>query len=263
MSGFSVSWLDLREPADMAARDKTIATHALGALGTGRIPLIVDLGAGTGSTLRALEALSTSALRWRLLDHDAALLATAHLRHGDSGRLETQQLDLRDVDALPLADATLVSASALFDLVSADVVDALSTRLAAAGIGLYAALNYDGTTQWEPVHPLDKAVLAAFNADQRRDKGLGPALGPDASACLAERFRAQGYELVMAQSPWQLGPQDATLVAALIEGIASAVSGRLSAEECDQWRAFRLQHVSQGRCIVGHTDLLALPPHRD
>ncbi|MGV8838113.1 hypothetical protein, partial [Cellvibrio sp.] len=62
MSSFSIAWLDLREGADFAARDKTLATQALEWLGQATDPvspdrIIVDLGAGTGSSLRALTKL--------------------------------------------------------------------------------------------------------------------------------------------------------------------------------------------------------------
>jgi hypothetical protein len=176
MSGFSISWLDLRESADHAARDKTLARAALQFLDKPHGALLVDLGAGTGSTLRALSALAPvqrAYIVWRLVDHDGALLDEALRRHGNECVIEDHQNDLRHVAELPLGGATLVSASALFDLASRDFVDTLLARLHKQGTGLYAALNYDGRTEWTPPHPLDAAVLSAFNQDQRKEKGLG------------------------------------------------------------------------------------------
>ena len=53
--GFSPTWLSLREPADRRARSadlgETLARH----LARRERPLILDLGCGTGSNLRALE----------------------------------------------------------------------------------------------------------------------------------------------------------------------------------------------------------------
>lgn len=275
MSGFSVAWLDLREGADNNARDKTLAAQALDWLTSGdagSMPIIVDLGSGTGSTLRALTHVGASPARdsprslngnfvWRLVDHDPALLNEALRRHSKTHVIEDHEADLLDLTTLPLTGARLVTASALFDLVSLSVVDALTARLVQHQAGLYAALNYDGITHWEPPHPLDGRVLAAFNQDQRRDKGLGLALGPDAADYLQMALSRAGYTVWIADSPWELGPDDAALVRELIPGIASAVAEGygLDKQALQEWQDFRLAHAATGRCVVGHQDVLALP----
>ena len=238
MSGFSIDWLDLREAADRRAREDNLleqAKHWLetdSAQGTGRTA--VDLGAGTGSTLRAFSTSSTQAtdrksLSWRLVDQDAQLLAEARRRHGGSHRLETHELDLTDIAALPLKDAHLITASALFDLVSADFIEtlvgALQSQSQQQPVGFYAALNYDGTTRWTPAHPLDEAVLIAFNHDQQRDKGFGVALGPDAGPYMERVFNSSGFRVFTTNSPWELDGTDSNLVNALISGIGDAVAG--------------------------------------
>ena len=280
MSAFSVDWLDLREDADRRARDSNLLTQARQWLSANEIqteaPLVVDLGSGTAATLRAFShpnLLNSSALQpnsvalsWRLVDHDARLLAEAQHRHAKLENLETCLTDLANIDTLPLHDARLVTASALFDLVSAGFVHKLLARLNAQGqnrpIGLYAALNYDGSTHWTPAHPYDALVLAAFNRDQGKDKGFGPALGPAATSCLQQGFlETSGFRVHTASSPWLLDGNDHRLQKALIAGIAAAVAEDLStnAIALDDWRRFRLAHIASGTCRVGHTDLLALP----
>lgn len=271
MSGFSVAWLDLREDADKRARDKALLQQALHWVGCGDTPtpteaIVVDLGAGTGSTLRALSAPGSQQLVWRLVDHDGALLDTALRRHGKHYRIEDYQADLGVIAELPLGGARLVTASALFDLVSAAFVDALIVRLVALrktwATGLYAALSYDGTTTWTPAHPLDAAVLHAFNLDQRKDKGFGPALGPGAGAYLQQALQRAGFHVRTAPSPWQLGAADSAMVAELINGITHAVAAEdygLDRTALAQWQQFRLAHLQDGTCTVGHLDVLALP----
>jgi hypothetical protein len=268
VSGFSIEWLNLREAADQRARDPALLNLAerwLDVAG-GTAPVVVDLGAGTGSTLRALSTAAAQDKRlptWRLVDHDETLLREASRRHGDAQQLEIHAMDLADISALPLNEVRLVTASALFDLVSADFLEALAAALLQRSgdpqVGIYAALNYDGTTDWDPPHPLDADVLAAFNKDQRRDKGFGPALGPDAAPQLTEIFSRAGFEVHSADSPWQLGPADKSLVSALIGGIAEAVAsqGSIDAAELADWRQFRALHAATGSCRVGHTDILA------
>ncbi|HDZ09212.1 class I SAM-dependent methyltransferase [Pseudohongiella sp.] len=264
MSGFSVNWLDLREPADQAARHKGLATTLVNFLQADAdiSPIIVDLGSGTGSTLRALTGLGAQQCVWRLVDHDPALLNEALRRHSQGEIVEDYQADLQEVDALPLGGAALLSASALFDLVSEELVDALIARLRTQPTAIYAALNYDGRTEWTPVHPLDEAVLMAFNQDQRRDKGMGPALGPDAAGYMQSMLENAGYRVLTGDSAWLLGPDQQALVADLIRGIRTAVADddALSAAALDEWQAFRLSHAASGHGLIGHIDVLAFPP---
>ncbi|MFG1496141.1 class I SAM-dependent methyltransferase [Saccharospirillum sp. HFRX-1] len=265
MSGFSIDWLDLREAADRRARDKGLKDQAIRWLELVESPVVVDLGAGTGSTLRQLSSPNQSSLTWRLVDNDVTLLAEAQRRHGQTHRIEPCKADLAALTSLPLQGAGLVTASALFDLVSEDFLDTLATKLKAQSqqqpLGLYAALNYDGTTQWTPQHPLDDAVLAAFNQDQRTDKGFGLALGPDSGAVLQRLFSQAGFNVYSANSPWVLDGADQAMVAELITGIAAAVADHpdIDASALADWVQFRHAKAATGTCSVGHTDVLALP----
>lgn len=263
MSGFSIDWLDLRETADGRARDSDLLRRAQEFLerAGAKQPIIVDLGAGTGATLRAFTRSQMHPdARWQLVDHDAALLTEARRRHGGEYRIETFQSDLAEVDTLPLRDASLITASALFDLVSADFIETLTDKLMSA-TALYAALNYDGRMHWQPGHPLDGAIRDAFNRDQQRDKGFGPALGPEGASCLQGCLAERGYTVHRADSPWLLEAGDSALICALIEGIAGAVAGdeALAASVVKDWAAYRLTQAGTGRCRIGHVDILALP----
>lgn len=267
MSGFSIDWLDRREAADRRARDSGLLAQAEHWLddspNSGKAPVVVDLGAGTGSTLRALSA--QKPLTWRLVDNDQTLLTEAQRRHGRTQQIETCIADLADIDGLPLAGARLVTASALFDLVSAEFIEVLAKELKTQcehnPVGLYAALNYDGSTHWTPEHPLDDVVLQAFNRDQRKDKGFGPALGPEAGSVIHNVFNQAGFEVYSAASPWGLDGADQTMVSALITGIAGAVSGspEMDAKQLEDWVRFRHSQLDGGTCTVGHSDLLVLP----
>lgn len=266
MSSFSIAWLDLRETADFAARDKTLATQALKWLGQATDPIspdriITDLGAGTGSTLRALTKLGANNIVWRLVDLDGKLLDEALRRHGKQYLIEDYQADLTVVAELPLSGANIVSASALFDLASADFIDALIDRIDTRKTAVYAALNYDGTTTWFPPHPLDENVLTAFNQDQQRDKGFGAALGPNCTTYLQQALEKKGYAVHINPSPWQLDTKDQAMLSELIKGVAGAVNEGygLQEKELNEWKEFRLAHLADGNCTVGHWDLLALP----
>jgi hypothetical protein len=250
---FSTAWLDLRESADNAARDASMLADVRAFLAQQPDPVIIDLGSGTGSTLRAIGEVPA---RWRLIDNDPALLAEAARRSGPG--VDTVELDLTRTADIPLDGAALVTASALFDLASARWIDALADRLAASRTGLYAALSYDGVLAWSPADPDDATIRDAFNAHQRGEKGFGPALGPSGASHLAEAMRRRGYRVMIADSPWQLGPAETELQRALVTGIADAAR-ELDVASADSWLTRRLAAASSAHCTVGHLDVLALP----
>ena len=269
MTGFSVDWLNLREAADWQARNSALLRVAATFVASGgnSQAVVLDLGAGTGSTSRAFGHRSFPAgfaPTWRFVDNDRGLLGEAARRADQKHLIETYELDLNQVAQLPLTAVRLITASALFDLVSASFIDRLIVEVDAASaggpVGIYAALNYDGSTCWDPVHPLDQQVLEAFNEDQTTDKGFGPALGPDACNYVKHALKQAGFGVQLATSPWQLDSEDAQLVAQLIQGIGSAVQSNpeIAPEDIADWLAFRLAHVAIGSCRVGHTDLLAI-----
>ncbi|MDT8344525.1 MAG: class I SAM-dependent methyltransferase, partial [Thermohalobaculum sp.] len=196
---------------------------------------------------------------WVLADSDAGLLARARVAAPVGVSVELQIADLACGTRALLAPAPdLVTASAFFDLCGAAWIERFADDLAAAGAALHAVLSYDGRELWLPAAPQDAAALAAFHADQRRDKGLGPALGPDAHAHLARCLAGHGYRVDDAPSDWVLTPpQDAALIAALAEGSAAAIAGALGAEAAGAWLA---AHRQAARVVIGHRDLLALPP---
>lgn len=259
MSGFDVDWLTLREPADHEARDAGLLRAArarLEAAGGGRV---VDLGSGTGSTVRALLPGLSSRPSWCLVDNDPVLLAAARTRLSDHD-VETVEADLMAIETLPLGGADLVTASALFDLVSRGWLVRFAEALAAQGVGLYAALSYDGRIRFDDRHIADDAVEAAFNAHQVGDKGFGPALGPESPGALREAFEAEGFAVEDADSPWRLGP--GPLRTQFLEGVAQAVAEteRVESGLLQDWLANRIS--SPAHVVVGHRDILAMPAGR-
>jgi len=278
LTGFSAQWLNLREPADQRSRNRKLE-RALAKHFDGWRPLtIVDLGCGTGANLRAMAPLLGPEQHWTLVDRDQALLdAAAHrLRSWADGadwkdgqlalfkgakriNVEFRSADLAaDLDAALGQNANLVTASALFDLTSAVFITGLARAVAARQSAFYTVLSYDGDQRWTPEHAADAAMLEAFHTHQRRDKGLGPAAGPDAPDALSETFSAAGYRVSEGDSAWRLGPGDAALITELALSFAAAVAetGLVNASTIASWRA-----LARSGAIIGHTDTLALPSH--
>lgn len=277
MSGFSPDWLALREPADVRARDPDLLATLAQHLANRNTLEVVDLGCGTGANLRSTAPALGPGQRWTLVDHDPALLAAARaalLEWADGAAVDDASLVLtkagldiavsfRQADLMQGLEAVvgggpdLVTASALFDLCSADFIARMAKAVAAQGAAFYTVLTYDGEQGWTPPHRADAEMAAAFNAHQQIDKGFGSAAGPAAPAALALAFRESGYAVHEASTPWRLDEGDQGLVDALADGFAGAVAeiGRVPADTIADW----LQVRRRGS-VVGHTDTLALPP---
>src|SRR5690606_17653538 len=103
-----------------------------------------------------------------------------------------------------LQDADLVTASALFDLVSAPFIEAMASEIAAMRCAFYTVLTYDGIAAFLPDHAANHLMREAFNRHQQTDKGFGPAAGPTATDILANAFRRHGYTVRRGKSPWVL-----------------------------------------------------------
>ncbi len=251
--GFDAEWLDLRAPADDRARDADLLHRAIAYAGPG--VRMLDLGSGTGATVRAFAAAGAGSLDWCLLDNDPALLDLARRQHPEA---EVRICDLSDFDAIPLAGVRMVTASALFDLVSEDWVIRLIDRWARHRIALYAALSYNGVIRWSPEDQDDAAVTDRFNHHQCGNKGFGSALGPEAATRMTALLTARGYEVFSAPSPWHLGPQEARLQDALLLGIAGAAQAA-GFGDAGAWATRRRDAIGHGRVEIGHVDVLALP----
>jgi hypothetical protein len=200
-----------------------------------------------------------------LVDHDPALLARVpHITD-----VETRVVDLASPspsDRAIFEGRALVTASALLDLVSEDWLRGLVASCAGHGSAVLFALNYDGRVECTPHDDADEEIVALVNAHQRTDKGFGPAVGPDATACAAQCFSAAGYLVDRDRSDWVLTPASEELQRQLIEGWAHAAAeiAPLRRELIDGWKARRLEHVDANRShlVVGHEDLAALRRNR-
>jgi len=277
MSGFDPVWLDMREGPDHRARNSEILAACAAHFGTRDRVRIVDLGCGLGSNLRALAPHLPARQSWRLVDHDPVLLDAARdrlarwadstgagkdgalilLRDGKTIEVSFVRADLAKGVGGSLEGADLVTAAALFDLVSKHWMQAFVSAVVASRTPFYTVLTYDGVETWSPPHPQDAAMLAAFHQHQARDKGFGPAAGPGATAVLATLFESQGYVATQGASPWRLGAGDRAMIEALANGVADACAetGLLAPDAIAYWRAARL-HAD---VLIGHLDLFARP----
>jgi SAM-dependent methyltransferase len=265
----SPSWLAVREPADAAARAGALVDEIRHALPADRPLVIYDLGCGTGATLRWLAPRLPGPQHWIGYDLDADLLATVNAApylvaaDGSPVTTETRCRDVTRLDSGDLTDATLITSSALLDLLTAKELDRLVCSCASARCPVLITLTVTGAVQLWPRHPLDDPVAAAFNGHQRRTIEGRRLLGPDAADAAARRFTELGRDVMGCASPWRLGPATRELTAAWFTGWLAAACEQdphLTTETRNYARV-RLADASAGRLrvLVHHRDLLVRP----
>ncbi len=265
MTGFNAEWLALREPYDHGARDGDLVIGLDRSLGSEPVVRILDLGCGAGSNLRYLAPRLAFPQTWCLVDNDSAMLDTLSGSAGFDRKCHAiLQHDLNALDGVPFDGVHAVVASALMDLVSPAWFQKLAERCRRAGAALLAALDYDGRLKWHPVLRDDDWIEALFNVHQRGDKGFGPAMGPAATGLMSDILTGLGYRVLTAPTPWDLGPHDAVIQCEFIAGVVAACleASPGERERIMAWSERRRRTVGKGhsRLLVGHDDLLALPP---
>lgn len=280
MSRFSADWLAEREAVDRRSRNvELVATLPR------QFKSIVDLGAGAGSNLRWLAPQLASPQAWTLIDNDNKLLIAARkstrtwaqsLGFSARGRgsrllvtgpdfdcrIKTVRLDLASgLAQLEFPAGCLITASALFDLVSRPWLEQLIARIEQPDASILWTLTYDGRITIDPADGDDNAIIACQNLHQSTDKGFGPALGSDAWLVARSLLELAGFEVHVVDSSWQCGKDDKALLKTLIQGWASAAA-EIAPDESrsiERWCKRRLRQAASGKLevSVGHQDIAA------
>lgn len=272
-------WLMLREGADAAARSSELVerlrSHLEITVPAGDEAIITDFGCGTGSMGRWLAGRLPGPQLWVLRDRDPVLLARAAAdmprgaADGAPVRVRTRQGDFTDLRAAELAGTSLVTTSAVLDLLTSEELDALAATCVEAGCPALLTLTVMGRVEFAPSDPLDAEFAAAFDAHQRRSEGGRRLLGPDAGQAAVDAFEKRGATVASRLSPWRLGAGRAGGAALLEEWLRGWISAA-----CEQERSLvqhaaaylrrRLDSCASGELSVevGHVDVLAIPSGR-
>jgi hypothetical protein len=265
----SAGWLALREPADAAARAADLVDPLTPRLpATGR-RVIHDVGCGSGAMGRWLAPLLPGPQHWVLHDQDRDLLKLAEVDRprwaadGAAVTVEPKQSDITRLDASDLADASLITGSALLDLLTRGELTALVAACVGVGCPALLTLSVVGRVDLSPADRLDRRIAAAFDAHQCRTTERGRLLGPDAVAVAVEQFRRAASDVVVRPSPWRLGPAQAELAAEWFQGwVAAACEQQVELTTATgAYRDRRLAQAAAGELgvTVEHADLLVLP----
>ncbi|MFJ4834627.1 class I SAM-dependent methyltransferase [Streptomyces sp. NPDC088747] len=267
---YAPQWLQLREGADAAARAPelldTLRIRLANRPGRRGDDLVIhDLGCGTGSMGRWLAPRLDGGQHWILHDRDPYLLhfatvgAPRSAADGSRVTVTTQRGDIGRLTVDALAGASLVTASALLDVLTGEEIDRLAAACTGAGVPALLTLSVVGRVEITPSDPLDAEFAEAFNAHQRRDD----LLGPDAITAASQAFARHGATVRTHPSPWRLGPDTAELAQEWLRGwVGAACEQRPElAAHAEEYLRSRSATAAAGelRVVVHHSDLLALP----
>jgi hypothetical protein len=222
---------------------------------------------------RWLAPLLPGPQRWVVHDLDTDLLdvAAAHppgpAADGAVVALEAKHTDVTRLERRDLADATLITASALLDLLTEEELVRVIAACARQRCPVLLTLSVVGHVEVSPPDRLDRRVAAAFDAHQRRTTTRGRLLGPDAVPLAVSEFGRLGSEVLVRSSPWRLGPRQSDLAAEWLNGwVAAACEQEVQlAAQAAPYTNRRLAQAAAGRLAVtvGHVDVLAVPRHRN
>jgi hypothetical protein len=265
----SSEWLALRETADAAARAPELVDEVRSYLPSKGGVTVHDLGCGTGSMARWLAVRLAGPQHWVMYDRDADLLVPAAADPPEKASdntpvtTETRLRDITRLDVAHLSGASLITASALLDMMTVQELGRLVAICAAAGCPVLITLSVTGRVDLTPTDPFDQRVADAFNAHQRRATVAGRLLGPDAVGAAVDRFERLGRETLVRPSPWRLGPQHAALATEWFTGWVTAAYEQQPElrEAAASYAQRRLAEAAAGRLsvTVDHLDLLVRP----
>src|SRR5262249_36156887 len=146
-----------------------------------------------------------------------------------------------------------VVCSALLDLTSRAWMLRLFANL---HVPFYAGMTVNGRDAWVPRHSADGAVRTAFRRDQRRDKGLGSALGNNASETALRLLAARGFQTRMATSNWRIPNSARAVTSRFVQmtSLSACQSMPAQTRKIREWTNARLKQAAKARLSIriGH-----------
>lgn len=265
----SPHWLRLREPVDAAARSPGLAGFLRREAVGGRVRVVHDLGCGDGAMGRWLGSRLEGPQHWVLHDRDPRLLDLAASDPPTPApgmprvSVQTRLGDITRLRPDDLADASLVTASALLDMLTGEELGRLVRSCVGSAAPVLITLSVTGRVRLTPADPFDAWLREAFNDHQRRTTGRGDLLGPDAVRFAVGLFHDLGHRVRVRPSPWRLDAGCQPLTRQWLRGwVGAAVEHRPGlASHSELYLARRIRQLESGdlRVVVQHLDLLATP----
>ena len=283
-------WLAHRFACDAQARHHEIEHKFLAFFEQHQTALkVVDVGSGTGANVRYYFDRIPHTQEWTLIGQSTQLLdegvnsLSAFAQENDYGwqhqsnntfvltdaektatiKLVSGSIEhIEQLADLPQAD--IVTANAVFDLLSFEQFDALVEKLAQHDVCLLATLNYYETS-FLPFFKEDHRFLRWYHMHMKRPQPMGIAMGPDCSEEMLDLLAQHHMMIEQEGSQWHLKKCDSTMHRYLLHFIEHAIAElSLSPEEKQDFDAWinkkkDLCRQRELEIIVDHSDIFAYP----
>lgn len=282
-------WLSYRSACDAVARNKGIERKFLEFFNHKPTLDIVDVGAGTGANFRYYFDHIRQNQRWTFIEKNAQLIeeakaCIAHFAQQKGYHLEQKHSNLMHISAgdkqasikiiqgclgdiehlVSLPDADVVTANAVFDLISYEQFDALVRKLKKEYVCLLSTLNYYETS-FLPFSDTDARFIRWYHMHMKRPQQFGIAMGPDCCEEMLDLLHQQGMIIEQEASQWHITRNNTAMHHFLLSFMEDAIH-KLNLAACekeafDQWMDKRKKLCRERRLeiYVDHNDIFAYP----
>ncbi|MCI4647387.1 class I SAM-dependent methyltransferase [Phaeodactylibacter sp.] len=286
---FATDWLEERYRFDVAARNPKVEAACLQYFAQHPMVSIIDIGAGTGANFIYLSEKFPQSQQWALVELNPNLLKRARERlkiwaaaKGYTVRENGQRLDFQrsgqhihiqllqgSLLELPRllqpGQYQLVTASAVFDLLSKQMLSDLIQTFHHNRLALLTTLNYESMA-YLPGDAEDKRWIELYEAHMQREQDFGRALGPGCSDFLENGYaQLPTAQTLRAPSRWQIEPADTSMHGHMLQFLEKSLlemtSMGHSGKGLDAWlqrKKTQLQ-AQQLRLSVVHSDFFTAP----
>lgn len=283
-----VVWLEHRYACDAEARNANIEKKFLEFFSEKDGISILDAGCGTGSNFHYYFEKLPKEQEWTFLDFEQNLLSACKERLKEYARKQNYKVreqdgvlsiksagkqaqvrfikgDLGEVEHLTDMKTTdLVTANALFDLLSYDQFDSFACKLSAYNVCLLATLNYYETS-FLPYTEEDGRFVRYFHTHMTRPQPFGAAMGPNCTEEMLDLLNEHQMMIEQEGSQWHLKRYDTTMHHYLLHFFEHAVRDLSLSDseitELEEWLEHkkRMSQDHKLEIIVDHSDIFAYP----
>lgn len=283
---FTTDWLSERFHFDSKARNKEVQQSCFQYLQHKSHLSIVDIGAGHGSNFFYLSPKLRQDQSWYFIELNAELLDAALMRivsFAEKSKYTYQKTDytvsiqaagkkiqvtgicasfLQLPKIVSLQTVDLVTAGAVFDLLSENLFAEVVLPLIKAKVPLLATINYKGMA-FAPEQEQDAHFLHLYHQHMWRQQAFGRSMGPECLAYMTSFFLNHKVAVLTGSSDWQVGPTDKKMHHFLLSYLEAAIGEMINStqekQDFEKWLTHKKEQLHQAQLTtkVFHQDLFA------
>ena len=283
-TGFNTDWLNERFRFDNTARSTIVENELFSHLSNKNKLKIVDIGSGSGSSCVYLMKKLPQDQDWTFVELNPNLAKASLIRlerialdnnweaHRSQNTLIIQTPDKNinikvihasflELDSfLDLSAVDLVTAAAVFDLLSVKMLHDFLGKLLTHKVALLATINYAGMA-FQPAEVADIYFAHLYGQHMLRPRDFGQSTGPNCSRLMMDFHQKKGINAICEPSNWLVRPTDKKMHRFLLtyfnEAIPAVLTTQKEHTEFKIWmdRKIELLEMGQLQTEVFHFDI--------